>query len=104
MLILPTGKLADRIDSGVANFEKIRRELPSALLSVTLPILAIGLDEDPENIWDLSKERKAIEQLLNTKKSVRLSKKDVLKVLKNSAKKYSIAHQQLVQSRIDSKE
>ncbi|MES2442087.1 MAG: BglII/BstYI family type II restriction endonuclease [Pseudomonadota bacterium] len=44
--ILPTAALARRIDSNVANFERALRELPSAELSITLPILLIGLEPD----------------------------------------------------------
>ncbi|MEW6566621.1 MAG: BglII/BstYI family type II restriction endonuclease [Chloroflexota bacterium] len=41
--ILPVFDLAKRIDQNVANFERAVRELPSAKLSITLPILLIGL-------------------------------------------------------------
>jgi hypothetical protein len=44
--IIPMGSLARRIDSNIVNFERARRELPSAELSVTLPILMIGLEVD----------------------------------------------------------
>lgn len=44
--ILPTAALGRRIDSNVAHFERAVRELPSAELSITLPILLIGLDPD----------------------------------------------------------
>lgn len=47
VLIVPSYNLANRIDSGVANYEKVIRELPQAKLSVTVPIFVIGLfDED----------------------------------------------------------
>ncbi len=47
ILILPCDKLSKRIDSGVASFEKTKREIPSADLSITVPTLVIGLsDED----------------------------------------------------------
>lgn len=101
VLIVPTYKLANRIDGGVANFEKIHRELPSALLSVTVPILAIGLDEDPANIWDLHDEKEAIEKLLNKNGGSEITADEMLNVLKNNAKRYSDAHEQLVQLRID---
>jgi hypothetical protein len=35
--------IATRIDSNITNFERCKRELPSAELSITLPILLIGL-------------------------------------------------------------
>ena len=44
--IVPTGALARRIDSNVANYERTLRELPAADLSITLPILLIGLEPD----------------------------------------------------------
>lgn len=46
--IVPMHSLARRIDSNVAYFERALRELPSAELSITLPILLVGLDPDPE--------------------------------------------------------
>ncbi|MDN5060562.1 BglII/BstYI family type II restriction endonuclease [Aliarcobacter butzleri] len=45
ILILPCDNLSRRIDSGVASFEKTAREIPSADLSITVPILVIGLDD-----------------------------------------------------------
>lgn len=44
--ILPTAALGRRTDSNVAHFERAVRELPSAELSITLPILLIGLEPD----------------------------------------------------------
>jgi hypothetical protein len=44
--IVPMSSLATRIDSNVANFERAKRELPSANLSITLPILLIGVSVD----------------------------------------------------------
>lgn len=46
--ILPCGSMARRIDSNVANYERSLRELPSAELSITLPILLAGLSVDEE--------------------------------------------------------
>ena len=49
--IVPFKSLADRIDSNVTQFERCKRELPAADLSITLPILLIGLSaEDTETI------------------------------------------------------
>ena len=45
LLILPCDNLSRRIDSGVASYEKTVREIPSADLSITVPILVIGLDD-----------------------------------------------------------
>jgi hypothetical protein len=44
--VVPMATLANRIDSNVVNFERALRELPSADLSITLPILLIGLGVD----------------------------------------------------------
>lgn len=44
--VLPSNALARRIDSNVANYERTLRELPSAELSITLPILLAGLSLD----------------------------------------------------------
>lgn len=58
ILIVPSTSLANRIDSGVANYEKAIREIPQAKLSVTVPTLVIGLfdkDDKGEKIteWDV---------------------------------------------------
>lgn len=53
--VLPTGDIARRIDSNVANYERALRELPSADLSITLPILLTGLTPDEETpVVDIS--------------------------------------------------
>lgn len=53
--VIPMGSLAKRIDSNIVNFERAKRELPSAELSLTLPILMIGLEPDSAtNIVDVS--------------------------------------------------
>jgi hypothetical protein len=44
--IVPMSSLARRIDSNVVNYERATRELPSAILSITLPILLIGVEPD----------------------------------------------------------
>ena len=46
LCIVPFSELARRIDSNVTNYERCIRELPSADLSITLPILMIGLKPD----------------------------------------------------------
>ncbi len=61
VLIVPSQHLCTRIDSGVSNFEKVVREIPSAKLSITVPILVIGLFDVDENgvfveEFDLKKE------------------------------------------------
>lgn len=62
VLIVPSQHLSTRIDSGVSNYEKAIRELPSAKLSITVPVLVVGLFDFDENgvmveEWDV----KAIE-------------------------------------------
>jgi hypothetical protein len=54
VLILPCDNLSRRIDSGVASFEKTVREIPSADLSITVPILVIGLDDSDTMEIDIS--------------------------------------------------
>lgn len=44
--IVPMGTLARRIDSNIVSYERVVRELPSANLSITLPILVIGIEPD----------------------------------------------------------
>lgn len=54
--VIPMGKLARRIDSNVVQFERAKRELPSAELSMTLPIMMIGLEPDADTrVVDVSK-------------------------------------------------
>jgi hypothetical protein len=53
--IVPFQKLANRIDSNVAYYERCIKELPSAKLSITLPILMIGINQDNKtDIVDVS--------------------------------------------------
>ena len=88
VLIVPSQELANRIDSGVANYEKATREIPQAKLSVTVPILVIGLFDRDE--WGNSVEEwdiKAIGTPLN--------------VAKNASRSYAEAHERLVQSYIE---
>ena len=42
-IIVPTQEFSKTIDENVAYFERIGRELPYATLSITLPILVIGI-------------------------------------------------------------
>jgi hypothetical protein len=46
LCVVPMGSMASEIDSNIANFERAVRELPSANLSITLPILLVGLEKD----------------------------------------------------------
>lgn len=63
--VVPVGTLARRIDQNIVNYERARRELPSAELSVTLPIVMIGLEsDDTTQIVDVSKSRfKSLSQI-----------------------------------------
>ncbi len=47
ILVAPTHAFAESIDENVAYFERIVRELPYAKMSLTLPILVIGLYPTP---------------------------------------------------------
>lgn len=56
LCIVPMRSLARRIDSNVVSYERILRELPSAKMSLTLPILVIGIEPDAETrIVDLAR-------------------------------------------------
>lgn len=44
--IVPFASLARRIDSNIVSYERCLRELPAAKLSITLPILLIGVEAD----------------------------------------------------------
>ena len=56
--IVPLNELAKRIDSNITNFERCRRELPSADMSITLPVLTIGVIPDRDTtIIDISRSR-----------------------------------------------
>lgn len=48
LCIVPMGALARRIDSNVVSFERVLRELPSAEMWLTLPILVVGVDVDED--------------------------------------------------------
>lgn len=56
--VVPQLDLARRIDQNIVNFERTWRELPSAELSITLPIILIGLLPDENTtIVDISRCR-----------------------------------------------
>ena len=56
--IVPYNELATRIDSNIVNFERCTRELPSAELSITLPILLVGIiADDNTQVIDVSQSR-----------------------------------------------
>jgi sensor histidine kinase YesM len=83
VLIVPSQHLSIRIDSGVSNFEKTCREIPSAKLSITVPTLVIGLFDDDVPEWNVKE--------ITTD----------LKVLKNSNKNVTEEHYAIVQGYID---
>jgi len=48
LCVVPMANMAREIDSNIAHYERAVRELPSANLSITLPILLIGLEQDEQ--------------------------------------------------------
>ena len=75
ILIVPSYELANRIDSGVANYEKAIREIPQAKLSVTVPTLVIGLFDEDENgaklpEWDVRATGISLDIAQNKKRTV----------------------------------
>jgi hypothetical protein len=46
VLVVPTQEFSNLIDENVAYFERIERELPWAKMSLTLPILVMGVEPD----------------------------------------------------------
>lgn len=88
VLIVPSSKLANRIDSGVANYQKTIREIPQAKLSVTVPTLVIWLFDKDTNgndlpIWDLRQAGISLD------------------VAQNKNDKFPMKHNELVQLYID---
>jgi len=89
ILIVPSYRLANRIDTGVSNFEKVVREIPSAKLSITVPTLVVGLfDRDEEGN-------------LEPEWNVKNITKDIT-ILKGSRIETFERHTKIVQSYIDS--
>jgi len=80
ILILPCDSLSKRIDSGVASFEKTVREIPSADLSITVPILVIGLDDFETKEININELETNLEIVKGSKNSY---KKDHLKLVKS---------------------
>lgn len=83
ILIVPSQHLCTRIDSGVSNYEKVLREIPSAKLSISVPILVVGLfDVDDDGVvcdsWNVKTDCFDIQ------------------IVKGSDKKHEEAHKQLV--------
>jgi len=80
ILVLPCDHLSKRIDSGVASFEKTEREIPSADLSITVPILVIGLDDEDVKEIDISKFTTNMEVVKGSKNKY---KQDHIELVKN---------------------
>ena len=56
--IVPMKEMAIRIDSNITNYERVLRELPAADMSITHPILIIGIKPGEESIIvDTSKSK-----------------------------------------------
>lgn len=77
VLILPCDSLAKRIDSGLASFEKTCREISSAKLSITVPILVIGLNQDDETSWKVNDI--PLPLLKGSKKNDRIQHEDIVR-------------------------
>jgi hypothetical protein len=85
ILILPDIAMSVRIDSGIASFEKTVREIPSAKLSITVPILVIGLQTTI--VWNLREiypERTT----------------DIIDTLKGAKRQFKERHEQIVRDYI----
>jgi hypothetical protein len=66
--VVAMGSLARRIDQNVAYFERAMKELPSARLSITLPILLVGLEDDKSTpVFDLTATRFSSVRQINGK-------------------------------------
>lgn len=48
--VLPMGSVARRIDSNIASYERALKELPSALMSITIPIVLFGIEPDDDDV------------------------------------------------------
>ena len=72
--IVPMGTFGRRIDSNIAHYERALRELPSADLSITLPILLIGIEpDDGTQLVDVSQSQfGAVGELTGKKKAENL--------------------------------
>ena len=84
VLIVPSQHLCTRIDSGVANFEKTVRELPQAKLSVTVPVLVIGLfDVDSAGNalepWDLESAAGSKDVAKGSKKEDKKKRRELMR-------------------------
>lgn len=67
VLVVPTQRLANLIDENVASYERVERELPWAKMSLTLPILVIGVY--PKDYKVIQKRYEEAAELFLKKKS-----------------------------------
>jgi len=75
LCIVPMGSLARRIDSNIVSFERVLRELPSAKMSLTLPILVVGVEPDADTqVVDLRRLGLPLEKLTRAVKAAKPSK------------------------------
>jgi len=76
VLVVPTQKLANFIDDNISYFERVVRELPSAKLSLTLPILVLGVEPDNWNelksCYDDASERRELASAAKGKPTARI--------------------------------
>lgn len=80
--IVPMGSLARRIDSNIVSFERVIRELPSAELSLTLPILVIGVEPDELTpTIDLRKVGMPLKRLTNRDGKQRQSERNRYRII-----------------------
>ncbi|GAA5618257.1 hypothetical protein Brsp03_02413 [Brucella sp. NBRC 12951] len=87
--IVPMGALGKRIDSNIVSYERVVRELPSADLSITLPILVIGIEPDEDTqIVDLRQTKIPLLQL--TQRGSEKNRYRVVHALTNGADLQSV--------------
>ncbi len=88
ILVVPSQHLSVRIDSGVSNYEKTLREIPSAKLSITVPTLVVGLfDVDAYGTQVVPWNVKAITE--------------DLRVLKGDTLAYQTRHYEIIQNYVN---
>lgn len=80
--IVPMGTLAKRIDSNIVSYERVIRELPSANLSITLPILVIGVEpDDATTEVDLQKSAFSLQSLIKKEDKAKSSEKNRYRIV-----------------------
>jgi len=101
ILICPCSNMSKLIDSGLGNFEKIIRELPSARQTMTVPTYIIGLSYTNDNLWHLDKDKDNINKYGND--YLHILKKSIRAKYENSdmKKNYLKHHKDIVESYIN---